>query len=207
METLVGIFNSRADAERAVEGLHAIGLSSDAIVFLTPGQSTEQLDSVPTTDAEAPGMGEALSGYVGGVADLYLADADGGLVVRQRAMSPGAALSPRALLEALFSAEAATKLNAAKPVPEALGATDILGVRVEEGVATVNLSARFYSLCQELDERRERTAVYAIVNTLCNLEGIRGVRFLIEGGAIGTLAEHIYLRSVLLPSPGLAVEG
>jgi hypothetical protein len=67
METLVGIFNSRADAERAVEGLHAIGLSSDAIVFLTPGQSTEQLDSVPTTDAEAPGMGEALSGYVGGV--------------------------------------------------------------------------------------------------------------------------------------------
>ncbi|NLF27943.1 MAG: hypothetical protein GX592_08590, partial [Clostridiales bacterium] len=42
---------------------------------------------------------------------------------------------------------------------------------------------------------------------LCNLEGIRGVRFLIEGGAIGTLAEHIYLRSVLLPGPGIAVGG
>ncbi|NLF27870.1 MAG: GerMN domain-containing protein, partial [Clostridiales bacterium] len=149
----------------------------------------------------------SFSGYVGGVADLHLADRNGNLVVRQRAMSPGAALSPRALLEALFSAEAAQQLNAFKPVPEALGLTDILGVRVEEGVATVNLSARFYSLCQELDERRERTAVYAIVNTLCNLEGIRGVRFLIEGGAIGTLAEHIYLRSVLLPGPGIAVGG
>ncbi len=66
MQTLVGIFKSRRVAEEAVGGLCAIGIPSDAIVFVTP-DSREDLAAVPTTDAEAPGMGEMLSGYVGGV--------------------------------------------------------------------------------------------------------------------------------------------
>ncbi|OPZ68885.1 MAG: Sporulation and spore germination [Firmicutes bacterium ADurb.Bin467] len=213
--------NLLGEAVRAAEGSGVLPWQIYGSVALSLCSFLPELDAVrisvdgePVTQLEHPTMQftfdgglmrrRSFSGYVGGVADLCFADADGNLVVRQCAMSPGAALSPRALLEALFSAEVARRLNAAKPVPEALGATDILGVRVEQGVATVNLSARFYSLCQDLDERRERTAVYAIVNTLCTLQGIRGVRFLIEGSAIGTLTEHIYLRSVLLPSPGLA---
>ncbi len=67
MEPLVGIFNSRQAAEAAVQGLHAIGLKGDAINLLTPERKREELASVPTTDAESPGMGEVLSGYVGGV--------------------------------------------------------------------------------------------------------------------------------------------
>ena len=74
-----------------------------------------------------------------------------------------------------------------------------------DGVATVNLSARFYSACQELDEARERTAVYAIVNTLCGLAGVDGVRFLIEGEGVETLSEYIYMRTVLLPNFGAVV--
>ncbi len=67
MQTLVGIFISRRAAEEAVSGLQAIGLASDAVVFISPEQTAEKLPSVPTTDAESPGMGEVLSGYVGGV--------------------------------------------------------------------------------------------------------------------------------------------
>jgi hypothetical protein len=66
METLVGIFNSRRQAEEALNGLHAIGLSQDSLIFLTP-QNPEEVQAVPTTDAEEPGIGRAISGYVGGV--------------------------------------------------------------------------------------------------------------------------------------------
>ena len=92
-------------------------------------------------------------------------------------------------------------------MPAALDETDILGVRVRDGVATVNLSARFYSACQDLDEVRERTAVYAIVNTLCSLSGVDGVRFLIEGESVETLTEYIYMRTTLLPNFGAVVAG
>ena len=143
-----------------------------------------------------------VSGCVGSAARLYLANVDGALILREAALSQGEARSPRALLEALFSPETAVALGGASPVPEALDETDILGVRVRDGVATVNLSARFYSACQELDEARERTAVYAIVNTLCGLTGVDGVRFLIEGEQVETLSEYIYMRTVLLPNFG-----
>ena len=49
----------------------------------------------------------------------------------------------------------------------------------------------------------ERNLVYAIVNTLCQLESVSGVRFYIEGLSAETLAGNIYLRSVLLPNPGI----
>ena len=145
--------------------------------------------------------------FLGSAVQMYFADAEGNLVRREIALSPGAALSPRALLEALLSTQTAEALGAFAPVPTQLSATDILGVRVKDAVAEVNLSARFYAACQGLNETQERTAAYAIVNTLCGLTGINGVRFLFEGESVETLAESIYLRSVLLPNPGAAVTG
>lgn len=67
MHTLVGVFNSRNAAEEAVKGLRAVGLGADSIVFLTPESSEQAVESVPTTDAESPGIGKAISGFVGGV--------------------------------------------------------------------------------------------------------------------------------------------
>src|ERR671933_2283731 len=66
MSTVAGIFNSRADAESAVERLRAAGVGEDRISLLTPGTSQGQLDEVPTTETEQPGMGTALGGAVGG---------------------------------------------------------------------------------------------------------------------------------------------
>ena len=145
------------------------------------------------------------SGFIGGAASLYLANDDGELILRETALSQGEALSARALLTVLLSEEMAASLGGVSPVPALIDETDILGVRVRDRVATVNLSARFYSACQELDEVRERTAVYAIVNTLCGLSSVEGVRFLIEGESVETLSEYIYMRTVLLPNPGVVV--
>jgi hypothetical protein len=67
MITVAGIFNSYVDASRAVENLRAAGISEDRINLLAPGTGLQELEeSVPTTDAEQPGMGKALGGAVGG---------------------------------------------------------------------------------------------------------------------------------------------
>src|SRR3989440_11751045 len=89
MSTVAAIFNSRADAERAVEGLRSAGFSDDRISLLTPGPSQEKLDDVPTTETEQPGMGKALGGAVGGALGVA-----GGLHLGAAAASlfpPGAA--------------------------------------------------------------------------------------------------------------------
>lgn len=67
MKTTVGIFSSRPDAERAAEHLRStFGIPSDRVDVLSPASSEQELDAVPTSDTEQPGMGSALGGLVGG---------------------------------------------------------------------------------------------------------------------------------------------
>src|SRR5688572_33165370 len=68
METVAGIFTSRAAAEKTVEQLWTLGLRPEQVNLLTPGVSTAQLGTVPTTDAEQPREARVLGGVVGGAA-------------------------------------------------------------------------------------------------------------------------------------------
>src|ERR1051326_8147580 len=65
MEGIVGVFRSRLDAESAVRDLVRIGQPEDSIVFLTPQSSDAEVANVPTTNAEEPGIGKAISSVVG----------------------------------------------------------------------------------------------------------------------------------------------
>jgi hypothetical protein len=67
MNTVVGIFTSRTALERAIERVRSLGIPEDHINCLLPGASTAELETVPTTDAEPPGIGKVLGGVVGGV--------------------------------------------------------------------------------------------------------------------------------------------
>ncbi|HXH12917.1 MAG TPA: hypothetical protein VNP04_24495 [Alphaproteobacteria bacterium] len=67
MRTVVGIFTSHADAALAAERLRSIGIANEHLNFLTPHVTQAELHSVPTTDAEQPGVGKVLGGVVGGV--------------------------------------------------------------------------------------------------------------------------------------------
>lgn len=67
MEPIVGIFSATEDAKRAGAALVAGGLSRDRIELLLPGR-LEELDAVPTEEAEQSGMGQAVAGVVGGAA-------------------------------------------------------------------------------------------------------------------------------------------
>jgi hypothetical protein len=65
MNAEAGIFATRTDAERAAAALQGrAGLPNRRITLLTPGDRA--LTAVPTTEAEAPGVGRALGGVVGG---------------------------------------------------------------------------------------------------------------------------------------------
>ena len=83
MHTLVGIFPSRALAEGVFLRLKQTGISEESINYLTPAHP--DTSSVPTTDAEAEGMGKAVGGLVGGAvgagAGLALGSAVASLLV------------------------------------------------------------------------------------------------------------------------------
>jgi hypothetical protein len=65
MESVVGVFPSREDGERAVRELVASGFSHDRITLLTPRASSAEIQSVPTTEAEPPGIGRAIGAVTG----------------------------------------------------------------------------------------------------------------------------------------------
>jgi hypothetical protein len=67
MKTVAAIFNSRADAERALEALRGMGLEEKGLNLLTPGTTAAEADAeVPTTETEQPGMGKAVGTWAGG---------------------------------------------------------------------------------------------------------------------------------------------
>ena len=142
---------------------------------------------------------------VGSAVKLYFAGEQGGLATVSRIVPQACAVSPFQALEQLFFGPiAGEELTSA--LPAGITALDVLGVTVEDGVARVNLSGNFYRCCQALGEAEERNAAYAIVNTLCQLDGVNGVRLYIEGSAADLLTDSIYLKSMLLYNPGI-VEG
>jgi hypothetical protein len=66
MKSVVGIFNSLADAKRGAALLRSLGIQENRISVLAPGtRDTEVEARIPTADTEQPGMGQALGGTVG----------------------------------------------------------------------------------------------------------------------------------------------
>jgi hypothetical protein len=63
MQTIAGIFGSRADAERTAALLRAIDVAPERIAVLSPGSHT---DPLPTDEGEASGTGAAMGAVVGG---------------------------------------------------------------------------------------------------------------------------------------------
>ncbi len=67
MESIVGIFNSLADAKRGAAMLRALGIAENRITVLAPHTSEAEVQAqIPATDTEQPGMGQAMGGTVGG---------------------------------------------------------------------------------------------------------------------------------------------
>src|SRR6202046_1675583 len=70
MKSVVGIFGTRQEAERAASTLDSAGIATSRIAVLTPQSTAQEIAAVPTMDAEQPGMGMALGATVGGAMGL-----------------------------------------------------------------------------------------------------------------------------------------
>lgn len=67
MEVVSGVFQSRADAERALNELRSLGVAAEKIGLITPDSRPDDVErGVPVTDTEEPGMGRAMGAAVGG---------------------------------------------------------------------------------------------------------------------------------------------
>jgi len=66
MESIVGIFNSFADAKRAAAMLRSLGIQENHISVLSPQTPEAKIEAeIPTTETEQPGIGAAVGGTVG----------------------------------------------------------------------------------------------------------------------------------------------
>lgn len=79
MQTAAGIFRTRGDAEAAVAALGQVGVGRDRLALLTPDTGSHP-PSVPTTEAEPPGVAPALGAVAGGAAGAAHGMALGALV-------------------------------------------------------------------------------------------------------------------------------
>jgi hypothetical protein len=67
MNTVVGIFNSFADAKRASAMLRSLGIPENRITVLSQGTPESDAETnIATSETEQPGMGKAVGGAVGG---------------------------------------------------------------------------------------------------------------------------------------------
>lgn len=142
---------------------------------------------------------------VGRLTEIFLTCTDGGLIGLSRVLDQKGADSPRALLNELLRGPASWEKNAARVFPDGVSIDDILGVRVLDNMAFVNLSSNLYRCCQSLNAQQERSLIYAIVNTLTGLERISAVQFQVEGETVDSLVSELFLRGPLLRNTGLIV--
>ena len=166
MSTVAGIFNSTAEAERAIEGLRSAGIGEDRVSLLTPGTGQEKLDEVPTTETEQPGMGPALGGAVGGALGVA-----GGLQI-------GAAVASL-LVPGVGPVFAAGLLGAALLGAGGAATGAAAGGALEESLAKGLPHDELFVYEDAL--RRGRTVVLAVVDEEDRAETARGI--LAQAGA------------------------
>jgi hypothetical protein len=73
MEIVSGVFQTKSEAEHAMQEVRATGVPADKITLLTPGSTDQintELKSVPVDTAEQPGMGKTVGAVLGAAAGL-----------------------------------------------------------------------------------------------------------------------------------------
>lgn len=143
---------------------------------------------------------------VADVASVYFSSDEGKLVSVGRVLPSKDAKSPRAIINELIRGPLPYE-NCQGVFPTGITTNDILGVRISDRAALINLSSGFYARCQNISFAQERNLVYSLVDTLCDMEAVDRVRIFINGKSADTLADFISIRTSLVANPGLAANG
>lgn len=120
------------------------------------------------------------------VAALYVArivDGKQRMVAIKRELPPGLGVA-RGSMEELLRGEVPRGCD--RPLP---AGTELLGIRVDDGLATVDFSEQLRAGFQGGSDN-EQVTVYSIVNTLTSLPTVDRVQILIEGETVSTIGGH-----------------
>ena len=130
---------------------------------------------------------------------------DGRLVRVEKPVDRETADSPRVQLTALMQGPDSRDLEKGiiSPLPEGLKEDDLLGIAPEGDTMLVNLSGRCREEIRAQGPEKEMLLCYAMVNTLCENNGMKRVCFFFEGEQAEWIAGEIYWAGVFLYNPDL----
>ena len=139
---------------------------------------------------------------------LYFANSQGKLTRVYRPIPYYEAHNARALIQQLMLGSQVfdSQINLQPVLPAGLRDADLLGVSYENGTVLLNFSAQMQSLSKEMDGAQERRMIYALVNTLCEMQDVRKAAVYILGSQPETLAGEVYLPGDFLPNYNLIDE-
>jgi len=142
------------------------------------------------------------SGFLLSECALYFPNGEGTLTRVLRPVPFYEAGSARALVQQLLLGpqpfDSVTGL--APALPQGLRLADLLGVAYADQTLLLNFSSQWPALCQGMDAAAEKRMIYALVNTLCELQGVKKAAFFVQGEQPESLAGSIYLPGDFLPN-------
>lgn len=141
---------------------------------------------------------------VGNTMHLYYPNETGThLVEVERMVDQSSVGVARDTLTELFRGPQEMESPDAVPLPVMLSDSDVLSLQIQNGQVTVNLKKDAVDMIFALDHDTQYTCIYAIVNSLCGLQGINRVAFLANGETI-TSGGVVSMEGALMPNIGLA---
>ena len=136
---------------------------------------------------------------------LYFANSQGKLVRVSRPVPFYEAFNARTLIDQLMlGPQPFDSVSGVSPVlPQGLREADLLGVAFGGNTLTLNFSTQLSALSQGMDGDQERIMIYSLVNTLCELPGVKKVSIFVMGEQPDTLAGSVFLPGDFMPNYNL----
>jgi spore germination protein GerM len=149
------------------------------------------------------------SDLMGNHITLYFPSKDfSGLLPVQRSVSQQTAMSASTrILELMRGPLENENANAWPVFPGGTGSDELIGVQILGDTAAINLSLGFKEKCLSLDPSGESALVFAIVNSLTEIKGVKRVQFLFDGNPYQTLSGTISVVTPLIRNPGVIIPG
>lgn len=180
----------------------------DGIVAYVGGEMVTVLDMMDGEEWQMQNGQITRDSVAGGAADVctvYFPLENGtGLYAVSRPIAQRMRTQPRALLRELMTPPTNPRLSGA--IPEGITAADILGLQIQGDTALLNVTPAFAEACADLTPTQERNMIYAIVNTLTEMEGVTRVRFFVDGMQ-EPLAGSMFMQGEFMRHTGLIYAG
>ena len=145
------------------------------------------------------------NGFLLAQCTLYFADSQGKLSAVFRPIPYYETRSARALIQQLMLGpqpfDSQTGLSSV--LPRGLREADLLGAALDGDTLVLNFSGNLTELAAGMNGDQERRMVYALVNTLTEIPGVKRVSFFILGRQPDTFAGAVYLPGDFLPNYNL----